>query len=215
VAAVEADELVQERGRAVACFVAVDGGEAEPGAVVDSDEQVLPAGLPFLLASAVAGDAVARFQDPAQLLDVDMDQVARAGVLVADHLFRLRPGRQAGAAVAAQDRMHRGGSDPDRPADHVRPFLQLLPGPQDRLLDGRGRQPGREPGPARAVQQRFTPAAAVDPLRRRLAAAANHHCRPTDRDSGSDQIAQPLPLTHRQHRICMKMHRAPLWTATL
>ena len=50
-------------------------------------------------------------------------------VLVADHLFRLRPGHKAGSAVAAQDRMHRGGCDPDRPADHVRPLLQLAPAP--------------------------------------------------------------------------------------
>jgi uncharacterized protein (UPF0261 family) len=74
---VEADELVEERDRAVCGFVGINGSEAEPGAVVDRDEQVLPAGLPFLLASAVAGDAVARLQDPAQLLDVDVDSARR------------------------------------------------------------------------------------------------------------------------------------------
>ncbi len=58
VRAVEADELVEEGERRVGRLVGVDGGEAEPGVVVDRHEQVLPAGA---LGSprTIAGDAVA------------------------------------------------------------------------------------------------------------------------------------------------------------
>ena len=88
VRAVEADELVEERDRGGGGLVRVGGGEAKSAVVVDRDPEVLPAGLAFRLASAVAGDTVAWLQDPAQLLDVDVDQLTWCSTLVADHLFR-------------------------------------------------------------------------------------------------------------------------------
>jgi hypothetical protein len=55
----------------------------QPGRVVDADVDVLPAQLirPPVLAAAgdPASDAVARPADPAELLDVDVDELAGRG----------------------------------------------------------------------------------------------------------------------------------------
>ena len=151
VAGVEADELVEERDRAVGCLVGIDGREAEPAVVVDRDEQVLPAGLPLRPPRRSPVTRWPGLQDPTQLLDVDVDQPARTGPRSGSPLRGRGRVDKPGAAVAAQDRMHRRGGHPDRPADHVRPLPQLLPRPQDRLLDRSRRPPRRAVRPARAI----------------------------------------------------------------
>jgi hypothetical protein len=75
------------------------GGEGQARGVVDGDVQVLPAGAALIaLAGAVAGDAVADAVDPAELLDVNVDQLARMLALVADDG---RLGLEGGEAVEA------------------------------------------------------------------------------------------------------------------
>jgi hypothetical protein len=164
---VEADELVEEAKRGVGGLVGMDSCEAEAGVVVDRDVQVLPAGT---LGSprAIASDAVAGPHDPAQLLDIDVNELTWAGALVADDLLARRTHDQARATVPAKHRVHRRSRHSDRPADHVRSFPQLLSRTQDRLLDRGRRAPRRAQRAARSVRKRLTSPSAADPLRRRL-----------------------------------------------
>jgi hypothetical protein len=73
----------------VAALVGHDLGVGEPGGVVDADVDELPAGCAqslradLLLAAPVADDAMAGAEDAAQLLDVEVQQPAGPGVLVA------------------------------------------------------------------------------------------------------------------------------------
>jgi hypothetical protein len=63
--AVEAIAGGEEGERGVGGLVGVDGGEAEPGRIIDENEQVLPAGLAPRSFRAVAGNAMPRLDDPA------------------------------------------------------------------------------------------------------------------------------------------------------
>jgi hypothetical protein len=65
---VEGNEFVEESECRVGGFVGMNGGEAEPGVVIDCDVQVLPTGLALGLAPTVAGDAVSRPDDSTQPL---------------------------------------------------------------------------------------------------------------------------------------------------
>ena len=74
------------------------------GVVVDADEEVVPACFAFG-AARPTGQGVAGAFDAAEPFNVDVDQLARSGALVAhDGLFRL--GVEACLAVAAEDRVH-------------------------------------------------------------------------------------------------------------
>ena len=66
---------LEEGHGAVLALVGQDLGVGQPGGIVDADMQELPAAA-ALLAGPVAGDAVADAVDPAELLDVDVDQLA-------------------------------------------------------------------------------------------------------------------------------------------
>ena len=94
--------LDEKGGSALLLLVGHDGGEGQAGCVVDGDMQVFPAGAALAaLAVAVAGDAMADTVDAAELLDVEVDQLARVLALVADDsglgssaLSRPRPRRR-------------------------------------------------------------------------------------------------------------------------
>ena len=87
---VEALQRGEEGERRVGALVGEDAREAESSGVVDGNEDVLPAGSAAAVA-AIASDAVARLDDATQLLDVDVDELARALALVADdRLWRSR-----------------------------------------------------------------------------------------------------------------------------
>ena len=64
----------------------IDGGETvvrHHDPAVDHHVDVVPAGVTVALADLVAEDALARLPETAQPFDVEMDQIARLGVLVA------------------------------------------------------------------------------------------------------------------------------------
>jgi hypothetical protein len=122
VSAVEADDLVEECEGRVGGLVGVDRREAEPGAIVDRHEQVLPACPAGGSHRAIAGDAVAGLDDPSELLDVDVHELSGSRALVADDLLASDWDTETRAAVAMQHRVHGGGSHSERPADHVRSF---------------------------------------------------------------------------------------------
>ena len=95
VAAVEGDGAAQEAGSGGCLLVVEDLGVGEAAVVVDGDMNELPAGdagaAPvdprLCLRGAAAADAVADAADAAELLDVDVDQLAGPLALVADRLL--------------------------------------------------------------------------------------------------------------------------------
>ena len=78
------DRGLEEGGCAVLLLVRQDVAEGGAGVIVDADVEILPAvAAPVALAGSVAGDAVARSVEAAELLDVDVDEFARVLALVA------------------------------------------------------------------------------------------------------------------------------------
>jgi len=75
--------LTQETAGGGAGFIRKHGGESHAGVIVNGDIKELPAGTAsFVL--RVSGETVAGFVDARQLFDVDMQQVAGGGMLVAN-----------------------------------------------------------------------------------------------------------------------------------
>ncbi len=112
----------------------------EPGVVVDADEQVVPARLAFG-AERLAGEGVAWSSDPAELFDVDVDELAWPLPLVPDDRFGLTL-IEPGAAVAGEDRVHGRCGQPKLPAERMRTGSLLAAGGQHCLLDRRRRPSG-------------------------------------------------------------------------
>src|SRR5918998_3424668 len=69
------------------------------------------------LAGPVAGDAVAGLGELPELLDVDVDQIARAFALVATHRFGRLQGLERGEPEASEHPADRGGRDAGLPGD--------------------------------------------------------------------------------------------------
>src|SRR5258708_35084304 len=79
--------------------------------VVDADMNEFPAeafaaAAPVALACAIAGDAVADAIDPAELLDIDMDELAGVLALVAAHRLGRLQRPQPVQSETAQDARH-------------------------------------------------------------------------------------------------------------
>ncbi len=109
----EAKRPLEEGGRARLLLVGQDFGVGEPGSIVDGDVEGLPAealaaAAAIALAAPVAGDAVADAVDPAELLGVDVDQLAGLLPLVADDWRAAGRAPRAGRA--------RAGAAPCRPS---------------------------------------------------------------------------------------------------
>jgi hypothetical protein len=84
VAAVDGAAAVEEVERVGGCLARVELGVGEPCAVVDANEEVVPAGA----AAAAVGQTCLRVAgsfDPAELFDVDVDQLTGLAAFVADH----------------------------------------------------------------------------------------------------------------------------------
>src|SRR5260221_13312411 len=81
-------------------------GEGDAGSVIDGDVEKLPSGAAGVIALAVARDAVADPLDAGELLDIEVDELARVLTLVAAHrrwrVQRRVPGR-GGAGRGARD----------------------------------------------------------------------------------------------------------------
>ena len=84
----------QEGGGGVPALVAQHLDIGQPRRVIDRNMDEVPARAPIAAARAGAGDAMAGPVEPAELLDVEMDQLARPGALVTPHrLGRIEPGQ--------------------------------------------------------------------------------------------------------------------------
>ncbi|MNZ96993.1 hypothetical protein D3C78_1162130 [compost metagenome] len=79
-----AQGLKQGPASAGAALVRMQAGEGQPGRIVDGYVDKLPACTTGILLT-VAGDPVPGFPEAAKLLDIQMQEIARVGVLVALH----------------------------------------------------------------------------------------------------------------------------------
>ena len=97
--------------------------------------------------------------DAAQLLDVQVDQGAGTGVLVADDLpgGGVEPGKAVDGR-AAQDGVDGGAGDAQRPPDAVRPPAEGPAGGADGCFPQQFGLAGAAPGTAGAVVERIRPA---------------------------------------------------------
>lgn len=92
-------------------FVRLDLGEGNARGIVDGDMDIFPAergtvGARIALAGAVSGDAVTNTAEPAELLDIEMGQLARPVALIAAHRpggFQVAEPGQAGPAQHPAD----------------------------------------------------------------------------------------------------------------
>ena len=165
-----------ERGHGGGALIVVQLAVGEPGAVVDDRVAVLPAHAPRAL-GAVAGDGVPGLGELAELLDVHVQQVARARPLVADdrRALRRRPARAAAAPEHLMDGRMRPGDlglvgEPARAPAGAFPQLADPCGLVDRHLGRRAPRPAGalgQAGPRRALSRGgLTPATHPLPDRR-------------------------------------------------
>ena len=83
VLAEEGERGVEEGDGTGGRFVWEELGESEAGVIVDGDVEIFPADAADMIGLAIAGDAVAEAFDAGQLFDVEMNEFARRGTLVA------------------------------------------------------------------------------------------------------------------------------------
>ena len=132
-------------------FIRVHGREGDPRVVVDGDMDIPPARSVDGVA-AVAGDPVRRPGDAAQLLDIQVQQVARGLVLVAPHHRGRLQAAHPVELEPAQDAAHRGLAQACLPRDPM-PGPALPPqrlDPRHNLRRGRLAKP---PRPRTAVRK--------------------------------------------------------------
>ena len=134
------------------------------GCIVDADVHVFPSDA-SRLAPAAAGDTVASAIDPGQLLDVDMQQLARASTLVAVRWLRTLERRELAQTDAGEDRRHSrarhrqhlGDLRPAHPqptqgGDRLDPIL-----PRSRGIDrGAAGRSSRPASPSRRYRAKYT-----------------------------------------------------------
>ena len=200
--------VVEESHGAFLALVGHDGGEGQARGVVDGDVEVLPAGAALpALAAAVAGDAVADAVDAAELLDVDVDQLARALALVAENggLGIERP--EAAEAEAAQLQADGGPRQAQRARDG-RAGAALAAQRFD-PSGGFRRQAGRAVmGPGRTVPQPVGTLGgeAVAPFPHRGRANPGRRGDPVDAPAGSQPIDHQHSTARRASGILMGVH---------
>jgi len=103
VAGEEGDCAAQETGSGFGAFIGEHFDVGEPAVVVDRDVDEVPAGVAgpaavdrdLALALSAAADAVAGTRNAAQILDVDVHELARPLTLVADGLLEPDPSEPA------------------------------------------------------------------------------------------------------------------------
>jgi hypothetical protein len=114
---VEGDGLAEGVEDAGGLFIREEGGEGDTGVVIDGDMEGLGARAGIAM-GAVAGGADAWFGEAAELLDVEVEEVARVLVLVAlGRRLRGFEGGEAVEAVAAEDAREGGLGDREEHAD--------------------------------------------------------------------------------------------------
>jgi len=108
--------------------------------VVDREVEVLPAGQAAAVADVAAEHALAERPEAAELLYVNVDELARARTLVANDRSARRS-RQTRDAVAAKHLPDSRGRQAELAGDDQWPRLCVLPSGQDPLLELPGEPP--------------------------------------------------------------------------
>jgi len=188
-------------------LVGQDGGEGDPGVVVDGDVEVLVS-CAACLASAVTMDAMAGFDDTGQTLDIEVDQVARTFVLVADDRWRRIERTQPVHTRTMKDAAHGRAAELDLAGDP--PAVPAQPAKSKNLFyESGGGLAMAEARPRAAVSKRFgsTLLVAADPFGRRLRADIEAGCSQLQRQALVQDSSSELPSTvKRQSGILMAVH---------
>jgi hypothetical protein len=108
---VKADGLVESVEHGGKFFVGEETSEGEAGVIVDGDVEAFDAGA-WIAKGAIAGGADARACEAAQLLDVEVEELARLGVFIAEgRRFGRIERREAVEMMATQDARKSGLGD--------------------------------------------------------------------------------------------------------
>jgi hypothetical protein len=187
--------------------------ESDVRGVVDTDVDELPAepfaaSTPVALASAITGDAVSNAIDPAELLDIDMDQLAGMLALVAAGRLGRLERAQLAEAETSQDARDGGLGDMRLPCDL--PTRSALAAERLDTSDDLGQcRPTQAMRPGRAIAQTgntFRPEP-IDPFAH-CARAGAYGC--TDGLRRLPVLDNPphhrLSTCQRQRRILMDVH---------
>ncbi len=94
---------MEEGNDAASGFVRENGGKGEARVIVDGEVKILPARAADMVELAVAGDAMARADNTSQLLDVEVEEVARSGAFVANDRRRRFESGETMEAVPAKN----------------------------------------------------------------------------------------------------------------
>jgi hypothetical protein len=184
----------------------------------DDDMRAFVTGA-WRLANALTHHPSMGVGDPAELLDVDMEQLARALADIADRDTRGAVAiAQAGQAVAAEDVADRRARTAGDRRQAVRPEAELVTGRQDRrhlLLGQTARRTVGSRAPILEAGQSLG-LIAPDPLGGRLPAHPGHRGRMGDRPALQlDPFHEQPPAKHRQLRPTMHLRALPwFWSQT-
>ena len=204
----EGRRIEREAGTGRAPFVVERGDVGDPAHVVDRDMQVVVAGMGARRAMTATPESVpATVGDPAELLDVDVEQLAGSLTDVADgDTGRTILVSQPGQPVAGQDVADGRAWDPDDGRQAMRPEAVLVPSGQDRIHLRLGQGPRRASWPRRSILESHLTLGLVpsEPLPGRLATDPDHVRRVGDgHPVDQDPIHQKLPAEHCQLRPTM------------
>jgi hypothetical protein len=100
----ESESGMEKENRASSGLIWEELSEGEAGMIVDGDVKELPAGAARVIPLAIAGDAMTGALDAGEFLDVEVDEFAWMGALVAADWERRRKLSQAWAMEAKETR---------------------------------------------------------------------------------------------------------------
>src|SRR5262245_10942787 len=196
-----------ERGAGAARFVGEDFGVGQAAVVVDSAVEVGVADAGSATGPAVGGgsamDAVAAAGwDLAELLDVDVDQLAGPGTLVAADRCGGGPVHvgEPVEVVADQDAVDRRGRYPEMDRQAIGAHLVVTSPTTDLVLDSLADPPGRPVRPTGAVMETIGTQleVAVPPFRRASARDPHRRGHMGNRGASLDPATQQQSTLRRQ-----------------
>lgn len=207
--------LAQEARAGHPALIGEGGDVGDPAHVVDGVmEEVIAAPGTGRATAPTPEPMTAALGDPPELLDVDVEQLARSLLDVADrHARGAVLVAQPGEAVAAQDVADRRARHAQHRREAVRSQPQLMAGAEDGVDADLLERAGRADRPRAAVLETGETrlAVAADPFRSRLPAHPSHVGGVGDRPAlDLDPLDQELPAKDRQFRPTMHRESLPM-----
>jgi len=206
VTGVPGDEASEEGGSGRGSFVSQNLGVSQSGGIVDGDVNELPAGASAAL-PAVAGDTVADDLNAAQLLGVDMYELAGLVSLVAADGFCRVEVLEPGETLPSQDAGHRGRARADANGDLVA-GLPTLAQSQDLFDNDRMGLTGRTMRPRTAIDKRRRAGLLITtlPFKGRSAVNTGRLGGACHRDACLDALDQQHSTGRASSGILVKLH---------